>query len=258
MVLTVAPKEQCLALRAGVVYEHVTVMKVNKTTARVKYPDKTEASIPLPHLWKQKKKRNKKTSRFSKPAGDKYTPRPRDQRFALARRIAVKPVCFGHGFMDGDYFRMLSDQAFCQSSLCIFNDNTPQWERHGSHPTVQQGPGGGNACARPWQHIGHAIGMPTGPFRNLTEVHHVSFAGEPAAPHTAKEIIDEATKRIVHLCVQHPEKETIYFSVDTPDSVKIGLAIFRHAVGDDVVDYISAELANIPRQVRLARLQRAV
>ena len=71
--------------------------------------------------------------------------------------------------------------------------------------------------------------------------------------HTAKEIIDEAIKRIVRLLVKHPEKEAIY-SVDTLTSNKIGLAIFRHAVGDDVVDYITAEILELPRLVRLARL----
>ena len=137
--------------------------------------------------------------------------------------------------------------------LCIFNDNTDAWERHGMCPDEPQGMGGGNACARPWQHRGDSIGMPTGPFANLAETRHVTFAGEPASPHTAKEIIDEATQRIVRLLVQHPAKDTIFYSVDSPDSTKIGLAIFRGCVGDDVVEYITKKIADLPRAVRLAR-----
>ena len=95
--------------------------------------------------------------------------------------------------------------------------------------------------------------MPTGPFASLGETYNVSFAGEEKMIRTAKDIIDEAINRIVRLLVKHPEKETIFYSVDTPTSNKIGLAIFRDAVGADVVDYITAKITEIPRLVRLAR-----
>ena len=251
--VTVRVNECCLALKGGVAYEHATILKVNKTTARVRYAKGDEKTIPLDHLWKQKKKKNT-TSRFCKPKGDKYIPRSRSQRFALARRVAVQPVCFGHGFMGGDFYRILMSDSARKESLCIFNDNTDQWEFHGAHPTERQGAGGGNACARPWEHLEDAIGMPTGPYASLHETHYVSFAGEEKTIRTAKEIIDEATKRIVRLLVKHPEKETIFYSVDTPASKKIGLAIFRNAVGNDVIDYITDKITEIPRLVRLARL----
>ena len=251
--VTVCINERCLALKNGIVYEHATVLKVNKTTARVRYPTGDEKTIPLSHLWKQKKKKSVRTSQFCKAKGDKYIPRSRSQRFALNRRLAVKPVCFGHGFMGGDFHRILTADSARKESLCIFNDNTSQWEYHGAHPTEPQYAGGGNACARPWQHLEDAIGMPTGPFASLGETHHVSFAGEEKTIHTAKEIIDEAINRIVRLLVKHPEKETIFYSVDTPTSNKIGLAIFRGAVGLDVVDYITAKITALPRLVRLAR-----
>lgn len=253
--VTVCVNERCLALKNGVAYEYATVLKVNKSTARVRYPNGDEKTIPLGHLWKQKKnKKSFRTSRFCKTNDDKYTPRSRSQRFALARRVAVQAVCFGHGFMGGDFYRILTNDSACKESLCIFNDNTDQWEFYGAHPTERQHAGGGNACARPWQHLEDAIGMPTGPYASLTETHNVSFAGEEKTIHTAKEIIDEAIKRIVRLLVKHPEKETIYYSVDTPASKKIGLAIFRHAVGNDVVDYITDKIIELPRLVRLARL----
>lgn len=251
--VTVSVNERCLALNNGVVYSYATVLKVNKTTARVRYPKGDEKTIPLSHLWKQKKKKSARTSRFCKTKDDKYTPRSRSERFALARRVAVHAVCFGHGFMGGDFHRILTNDIARKESLCIFNDNTHQWEYHGANPTEHQHAGGGNACARPWQHMEDAIGMPTGPYASLTETHSVSFAGEEKTIHTAKEIIDEAMKRIVRLLVNHPEKETIYYSVDTPASNKIGLAIFRHAVGDDVVDYITDKIIELPRLVRLAR-----
>ena len=47
----------------------------------------------------------------------------------------------------------------------------------------------------------HAIGMPTGPFRSLDEVHLVQFANEDAPlPHTAKEIVHEAYNRTRLVC----------------------------------------------------------
>mgnify|MGYP006092403585 CR=1 FL=1 len=248
--------EQCFARRAGRVYERAIVLRVNKATARVQYADKEVRTVPFAHMWKQKKKKKSPhKSQFFKPTSDKYTPRAAKRCVAHMRRLVdVQSVCYGHGFKKGDYYRMLTDDNVRSNILCIFNDNVHQWVEHGAHPTAPQHAGGGNACARPWQHLGHAIGMPTGPFASLSDVHIVSFAGEPPAPHTAKAIIDEATLRIVRTLAQHSEKDTVYFSVDTPDSHKIGLAIFRDLVGDDVVDYISAKIYDIPRQVRLARL----
>ena len=244
--VTVCVNERCLTLKNGVAYEYATILKVNKTTERVRYPNGNDNTIPLGHIWKQKKKKSGRTSRFCKPKDDKYIPRSRSQRFALTRRVAVQAVCFGHGFMGGDFHRILINDSARKESLCIFNDNTHQWEYHGAHPTEFQYAGGGNAVARPWQHLDDAIGMPTGPFASLTETHDVSFAGEEKMIHTAKEIIDEAIKRIVCLLVKHPEKETIFYSVDNPASKKIGLAIFRHAVGDDVVDYITDKMSRSP------------
>ena len=90
----VVAKEQCLALRAGSAYERVTVLNVNKGTARVQYADKEVRTVPFAHLWKQKKKKSKRASRFFKPTSDKYVPRTRAQRFAHTRRLAVEPVCF--------------------------------------------------------------------------------------------------------------------------------------------------------------------
>jgi hypothetical protein len=254
--VTVRVNERCLALNNGIAYAPVTIMKVNKTTARVQYPKGEERTIPLGHVWKQKKKKkNVRTSLFCKNNDNKYTPRSRSERFALSRRIAVHPLCFGHGFMGGDFRRILMNSPARYKSLCIFNDNTPQWEWHGMFPTECQGAGGGNACARPWQSKEDAIGIPTGPFGSLTDTYTISFGiGNERMHHTAKEIIDEAIKRIVQVLVKHPEKEAIYYSVDNPTSNKIGLAIFSGVVGDDVVDYITQRIIELPRLVRLARL----
>ena len=95
--------------------------------------------------------------------------------------------------------------------------------------------------------------MPTGPFSSLDEVCVVSLRGEQRAEHTAKEIIDEALKRIVAVLMAHPEKHIVHFSVDEPDSDQIGLRIFRGAVGDDVVQYISEGFKNLPNALRIAR-----
>ena len=99
--------------------------------------------------------------------------------------------------------------------------------------------------------------MPTGPYGSLEERHLVQFPTEEyATMHTAKEIIDEATNRIVRLFLDNPMKTKLYFSVnptDPPDSITIGLAIFAGAVGQDVVEYISTCLQSIPAKIENAR-----
>ena len=95
--------------------------------------------------------------------------------------------------------------------------------------------------------------MPTWPFQSLDQVDHVQFANELARqPHTAKEIVHEAYNRTIRLLLDHPEKDTVYYSVnptDPPGSTKIGLAIFADMVGADVVDEISSLIQKIPSGV---------
>ena len=70
--------------------------------------------------------------------------------------------------------------------------------------------------------------------------------------HSSKEIIDASFKAIVELLKQHPEKDTIYYSVNSDDPLNsklIGLGIFKGLVGEDVRSYISTQPQFIPRMV---------
>lgn len=247
--VTVRVSETCKALRAGS-YCLATIEKVNKQSARVRYVDGQTETIAKNRLWKMKK-----TKAAHIPKGDVYTPRARLGRFR--RRIDVIPTRFSFNETMGNFERMLRDPVIREDGVCCFNDNTGQWERAGLDPAVRQWAGGGNACARPWECLGDAIGMPTGPYGSLEETHMVQFPTEDSpSMHTAKEIIDEATNRIARLFLDHPNKTKLYFSVnptDPPDSTTIGLAIFAGVVGQDVVEYISMSIQSIPAKIEKAR-----
>ena len=255
--------EPCLALR-GAKYEPATVLRLNKKTISIRYAsDKLVATVSPDKLWKCKRSKAKRTSQFfSTASNDKYVPVPRAQRMEaraqkelLQRQIVVHAVRYGSGPYNGDYYAMLQAPAFREAGLFIFNDNTRQWELAGLEPDERQGAGGGNACARPWQHTGaggHSIGLCTGPFATLDETHHISLHGEPPAAHTAREIILAGQERIVRRLRAHPEKKNVYFCVDPtspPGSREIGLAIFRGMVGDDVIALLSRVIAEIPQLV---------
>ena len=139
----------------------------------------------------------------------------------------------------------------------MFNDNCNQWEYAGLNPTHRQMAGLGNACARPFEPDGHAVGLPTGPFGSLNERHMIRFPGDDGpVSRTAKDIIDEAIARTTRLFVANSDKDTLYYSIDPEAAVgdlRIGLAIFKDMVGDDVVDYITKGIHEIPSKVHSAR-----
>ena len=173
-------------------------------------------------------------------------------RGRFRRPVRVVPVRYCYGKVHGDFFRMLCDVNYKLDGVMGFNDNNEQWERF-LNTGAPDGAGGGNACARPYQHEGHAIGVPTGPFYSLSEVrHNVRFPEDGLCSRTAKEIIDRAFLQIRDLFLRRPDKTTIYYSAEN-DSDKIGLRIFAGLVGDDVVDYITKKFKEIPEEVRKAR-----
>jgi hypothetical protein len=231
-------------------YEVAHCTKVYKTTAAVRFADGFEFTLPHASLWLMKKR--KKT--FKSPR-EKTSFTPRLGRYR--RPPTVMPVRYQHGQIFGDFQRMLETASIREPGVCMFNDNHHQWVYAGLHPESQQMPGGGNACARPWECLKDAIGMPTGPYSSLTDEHLVHLKpNEPGKMLTVEEIIDEAINRVVRLFIDCPHKATLYFSVnpnDPPESVQIGLAIFAGAVGQDVRDYISEKIQSISRVVQRAR-----
>lgn len=173
-------------------------------------------------------------------------------------QIQVKPTRFKVGEKMGDFSKMLADPKLCQSMVAMFNDNSYNFERAGMHPNIKQGPGGGNAQVRPYECEGHAIGMPTGPYADLNEKVWIQFPCDTMKKeHTAQDVINEAFKRIVKRFAKDTKKKTLYYSInpnDPPGSNRIGLAIFAGEVGEDVVNYITDKIQEIPDAVFNARM----
>ena len=182
------------------------------------------------------------------------------------RRISVVPVRYVPGQRDtfADYSRMLAkyvkvdgvNRYVYGNAIMGFNDNHDCFLRYLNFKD-DYGPRGGNAIARPWQTTGDSVAIPTGPYMSLDEQMMCCLPGDvELAQHTAKEVIDAGIKAIVTLFLSRPDKDTLYYSVNhtEPEGVdKIGLAIFAGQVGDDVRDYITAELKKVPDYVQALR-----
>ena len=171
------------------------------------------------------------------------------------RRVAVIPTRYRAGEEFGNFKPMLfgPNKDKYKNAVCGFNDNGHEWGLANPQDNTtflapwNHSAGGGNACARPAQLWGDAIGIPTGPFQNLNQPIHTA-CGEVPAGSTARDVIDAAFVRIIKLFCNNPNKDILYYSVnstDPPDSLRIGLAIFAGAVGDDVIDYITDSLQKL-------------
>ena len=248
--------EKCRVYSEGKWLE-AKVVRVNKKTAQVclhPFSCKFAITVPFDKIWKCKKPAIRKDS-FGGGKADCVLSTKRIGRHR--KLVEVVPTFFDRAQVMGNFPRMLEDANIRCNSVCCFNDNTNQWEFAGLHPTTPQGAGGGNAQARPWEYLGDAIGIPTGPYASLTETVQVQFAGE-AVRHarSAKEIIDEAFNRAVRKQLSNPDKEIFYYSADEqdPHGKRLGLGIFRDLVGDDVITYITKKLQDLPFAIQKARV----
>ena len=227
-------------------------VRVNAKSVRAMLASGTTITVPFTSVQIAKKK---SMSRAHIPKADVCCTTKRLGRF---RRIHVVPTRFSPSRTLGNFGAMLASEEYKASGVCMFNDNTGQFEFFGLNPSVEQSAGGGNAIARTMQHLGHSIGMPTGPFHSLTQQVSLRLRSDDAIQqHSAKAIIDEAICRIVRLFLSNDAKDTLYYSVnpnDPENSRRLGLAIFAGAVGDDVVDYISDQLQQIPALVQKYRV----
>lgn len=229
-------------------------VKMNKNSISVRYEGETgNHSVALSAVQIAKKRSLK---RIYLPKAEQLA---KTRRLDRHRKVHVVPVRFRMNETYGNFALMLDDNQYKKHGIMLYNDNSIDWEEHGRNPTRPMRAGGGNACARPAQHLGHSIGMPTGPFHSLDQRLPISLGSNMDAKEvSAKEIIDEAINRIVRLFLKNKDKDTLYFSVnpnDPPDSRRLGLAIFAGAVGHDVIDYISQRIDGIPALVQKARVQ---
>lgn len=159
----------------------------------------------------------------------------------------VIPCWFTEKGIEGDFEYMINQKKFVEKGAFLFNDNVEDLKNFARHA------GGGNAIIRPYQHAdmgAHAIGLPTGPY--FYSLDHVvqSFmddgVGEPLL--TIRETLELGFARILLYLHQNPNKKKLYYSAATGDS-KIGLGIFAHCTGPDVIDYASAILMKLPEMV---------
>jgi hypothetical protein len=131
----------------------------------------------------------------------------------------------------GDFNWMIRQPEF-KDVLFVFNDNTEQFDDHLRHPNSGPGceAGGNNAVIRPYQceNPPRALGMPTGPgFDRLSP--------------EVKAYIDKATNQITATVKSHGYTRVFYNAADA--SGGLGTRIF--SVGDDVKDYIVAQLRTL-------------
>ena len=185
------------------------VMRVNKKTAKIYYirsGPKFAITVPFDKIWKGWKKPAIRKDSFGGGKADCVLSTKRIGRHR--KLVEVVPTIFDPMQVMGNFPRMLADANIRTNSVCIFNDNTYCWQFAGLHPGIPQQAGGGNAAARPWEYLGDAIGIPTGPYASLTEMVHVQFPGEDLQRfRSAKEVIDEAFKRVVRFQLSNPDKE---------------------------------------------------
>ena len=161
-------------------------------------------------------------------------------------KISIIPTQFKYRETYGDFSKMCVDPKY-SNAICLFNDNHRQWlladpkSHYFNHPNNHLA-GGGNADCRPFQINGDSIGIPTGPYRSLNQVVKLTDSTKV----NVKTIIDMAIRRIIDLFIKLPHKDTLYYSVNSPHSKIIGLGIFNGIVGDDVTNYITESIHNIP------------
>lgn len=232
-------------------YKDATVLRVYKESVQLLVSEtQKKVTVALDRVCKLKKKTLTRT--YHAVADSKFI----DKRLGRYRKVRVVPVCFQPLQVMGNYQLMYNDPDIRKRGLFTFNDNTGQFEEHGLWPFQPQPAGGGNAIARLWQHYGDSIGIPTGPFRSLDAMYtcRLNWYEDDGIMHCAKDIIDEAVNREVRLLLDHQDKDTVYYSAESPESTRLGMGIFANVVGADVIDYISAQIQSIPARVQQARV----
>lgn len=220
------------------------LLGVTGSNARVKYNKRT-CNVKAERVWL--KKRLKKHPRQA----SEILPVKRVYRYR--RPVRVETCRFRPGEVHGDFVRMVNDPRYA-NGVCMFNDNHSQFldanpNKPDFHAPYNHIRGGGNAQVRPYQAVGDAIGMPTGPYGSLEDV-----VVDGAT--TAKDMVHEACYRTIDLFLKRPDKEVLYYSINplAPEgSIRLGLSIFAGSVGDDVIEYESDCIQSIPLMLEYKR-----
>lgn len=208
---------------------------VSFTKTKVKVIDETAKTFQIQSnfVWRYKHGGKRKRQKHNKteiiPAGKQKHAR------RLPRKVmCIKPVLFTRPGLLGDFGYMLSQDAYRDDGIMLFNDNASQFL------SKDTSAGGGNAIARPQRQYGHAIGIATGHmggFQSLTDP--VYWYDKI---YTAKEIIDMGFDDLTELTLNNPQKHNLYYSSDA--NGRIGSSIFH--IDESVLDYITNKIKSFP------------
>lgn len=177
---------------------------------------------------------------------------PRPERFRVPV-VQIEAVSYTRPGVIGDYAWQCDDEQQTDPTfgraLHVYNENMFQ-----QMDKSRDGPGGGNAVARPYRSMGRSIGMPTGHYYGFTGLDDTCVG--PNFELTAKEGIDMATDEIIMQVCDHPERyDKIYYCKNANDDEElIGMGIFH--IEDETRRYITAKLKTLPSAIRKRAIDR--
>lgn len=154
----------------------------------------------------------------------------------MMRTIAVRGVLFTEREKDGD-FKYMSARAEHANSVFIVGENYLDM-------LFNTKDGGGTAAIRTktWPNTDGpcAVGIPTGwsqesgGFRMLLPV--------------VRKLIDAGIDRVVAHLIKFPHVNEVIYSADIADQSKLGVGIFKSTLSDDVRDYLTTAVHDIPNR----------
>lgn len=160
-----------------------------------------------------------------------------------SRAITVLPVLFSGRKKDGD-FKYMAGRPEHANSLFILAENYRDM-------LLSTEDGGGTAALRtktwPNSKSPCAVGIPTGWSQET--------GGFISLVPIVKTLVDLSINRVVAHLIENRDVNKIIYSADSADDSKIGVGIFKKTLHDDVRDYISSAIHDIPR--RFARALKA-
>ena len=162
------------------------------------------------------------------------------------REVTVLGVLFKGRKKDGD-FKFMASRPEHANSVFVIGENYMDM-------LFSTDDGGGTAALRSqtWPNTERpcAVGIPTGwsqetgGFRSLIPV--------------VKTLIDYGVDRIIAHLIKFPHVNKIIYSADSTNGSKIGVGIFKHTLSDEVRDYMSSAVHDIPRRFAVASKQRSL
>lgn len=152
------------------------------------------------------------------------------------RNITVLPVLFKGRKKDGD-FKYMAGRPEHANSVFIVAENYRDM-------LLSTEDGGGTAALRtktwPISNAPCAVGIPTGWSQET--------GGFVSLLPVVKTLVDLSIKRVLAHLIENPHVNKIIYSADSTDDSKLGVGIFKTTLSDDVRNYISSAIHDIPRR----------